>query len=403
MQNLKVEFDNEDGQKLSGILDLPATPAQAYALFAHCFTCSKNLKAATNISRALTDAGIAVLRFDFTGLGQSEGNFADTNFSSNVGDLLAAVRYLDARYEAPAILLGHSLRGTAVLQAAGNIPSAVGVATIGSPAEPAHVTNMFSGARDELETKGCAEVQLGGRPFTVRQQFLDDLEAYNLGDAIGSLRKALLIMHAPLDAVVEVDNAAALFSAAKHPKSFVSLDKADHLLSRSEDSRYVGRVLAAWASRYLPVQEAPAALAAKDGEVAARTFGASFRTEVRAGQHALIADEPLRAGGTDEGPSPYDLLSAALASCTTMTLKMYASLKNLGLRSTTVRIMHDKVHADDCANYESETGQIDVFRREISFEGDLTDQEIKRLLEIADRCPVHKTLHNEVNVRTTLV
>ena len=402
MQNLKVEFENDEGQKLAGILDLPATNVRAYALFAHCFTCSKNLKAATNISRAMTAAGIGVLRFDFTGLGQSEGDFAATNFSSNVRDLLAAAAFLAANYAAPAILLGHSLGGTAVLQAAASLSSAVAVATIGSPSEPAHVAHMFGDARDELDEKGYAEVTLGGRPFTVRQQFLDDLRQHNLPVAIGSLRKALLIMHAPLDAVVEIDNAGALFAAAKHPKSFVSLDKADHLLSSNEDSLYAGRVLAAWASRYLPTLVPPTELAAGSGEVIARTFTDGFRTDVRAGKHALLADEPVAVGGTDLGPTPYDLLSAALATCTTMTLKMYASHKKLNLRSTTVRVSHGKVHAEDCVDCESKEGRIDQFHRSISFDGDLTPQQEERLLEIADRCPVHRTLHGEIKVRSTL-
>jgi len=397
-----VEFENEDGQTLSGILDLPATAVQAYALFAHCFTCSKNLKAATNISRAMADAGIAVLRFDFTGLGQSEGEFADTNFSSNVSDLLAAAAFLEAHYAAPAILLGHSLGGTAVLQASARVPSAVAVATIASPSEPTHVAHMFGDARDELDEKGYADVKLGGRPFTVRRQFLDDLGKHNLPVAIGSLHKALLVMHAPLDDIVAIDNAAALFGAAKHPKSFVSLDKADHLLSSNDDSLYAGRVLAAWATRYLPPKEEAAQLAASDGEVVARTRGDGFRTEVRAGKHRLVADEPAGVGGTDLGPTPYDLLSAALATCTTMTLKMYASHKKLRLRSTTVRVTHGKVHAEDCADCESDSGKIDQFRREVSFDGDLSEQELARMLEIADRCPVHKTLHGEVKVRTTL-
>ncbi|MGB5333042.1 MAG: alpha/beta fold hydrolase, partial [Woeseiaceae bacterium] len=278
MQNQKVVFENHRGQSLSGILDLPAAAPLGYALFAHCFTCSKNLKAASNIARALTGAGIAVLRFDFTGLGQSEGEFADTNFSSNVDDLLAAVGYLDREHAAPAILIGHSLGGTAVLQAAAKIDSAVAVVTLGSPSEPAHVAGMFSDSEDTLRERGEATVNLGGRPFLMKQQFLDDLEKQDLGSSIGSLRKALLIMHAPLDDVVEIDNASALFMAAKHPKSFVSLDTADHLLSREADSRYAGRVLAAWASRYLPASAAPEAPSADDGEVAATTRADGFRT-----------------------------------------------------------------------------------------------------------------------------
>lgn len=402
MQSLKVEFQNESGHRLAGILDMPLAEVQAYALFAHCFTCSKNLKAATNISRALTAAGIAVLRFDFTGLGQSEGEFADTNFSSNVADLLAAAGFLAGNYEAPAILVGHSLGGTAVLQAAAAIPSAVAVATIGSPSEPTHVAHMFGDARSDLEEKGEAEVTLGGRPFTVRQQFLDDLGKHKLPQTIGTLRKALLIMHAPLDDVVDIDNASALFVAAKHPKSFVSLDDADHLLSSNEDSLYAGSVLAAWASRYLPSSDARPDLAADDGEVVAQTLSDGFRTEVLAGKHRLVADEPASVGGTNLGPSPYDLLSAALAACTTMTLKMYASHKKLKMRSVTVRVTNGRMHAEDCEDCESDSGQIHQFRRRISFDGDLSEQEVARMLEIADRCPVHKTLHNEIKIRTQL-
>lgn len=402
MQNQKVVFENHRGQSLSGVLDLPAAAPLGYALFAHCFTCSKNLKAASNIARALTGAGIAVLRFDFTGLGQSEGEFADTNFSSNVDDLLAAVDYLDREHAAPAILIGHSLGGTAVLQAAAKVDSAVAVVTIGSPSEPAHVAGMFSDSEDTLRERGEATVNLGGRPFLMKQQFLDDLEKQDLGSSIGSLRKALLIMHAPLDDVVEIDNASALFVAAKHPKSFVSLDTADHLLSREADSQYAGRVLAAWASRYLPASAAPEAPSADDGEVAATTHADGFRTETRVTGHRIVADEPRSVGGTGLGPTPYDLLSAALATCTSMTLRMYANHKKLDFESATVRVAHDKIHARDCEDCESGAGKIDEFRRTISLEGNLTDAERTRMLEIADRCPVHLTLHGETKVRTTL-
>jgi uncharacterized OsmC-like protein/alpha/beta superfamily hydrolase len=403
MQNIKVQFENAEGRQLSGTLDLPKTPVTDYALFAHCFTCTHNLKSATNISRALTDAGIAVLRFDFTGLGRSEGEFADTNFSSNVADLLAAVRFLEAEYAAPSILVGHSLGGTAVLQAAASVPSAVAVATIGSPADPAHVARLFGNARDELESSGQADVNIGGRPFTVKKQFLDDLEQHDLYASVGKLRKALLIMHAPLDEIVEIDNAAELYAAAKHPKSFASLDKADHLLSDSADSRYAGRLLAAWASRYLPERDTrDDSLHAEHGSVVARTWADGFYTEVAAGDHALVADEPASVGGSNRGPSPYELLSAALATCTTMTVKMYAGFKEIALDAVTVKVTHRKMHAEACADCESEDGRIDEFRRELTFEGELDEAQRQRMLEIADRCPVHQTLHGEVKVRTTL-
>ncbi len=403
MQNIKVQFENDEGRQLSGTLDMPKTPVAAYALFAHCFTCTHNLKSATNISRSLTEAGIAVLRFDFTGLGRSEGEFADTNFSSNVADLLAAVRFLENEYAAPSILLGHSLGGTAVLQAAASVDSAVAVATIGSPADPAHVQHLFGDAGEELESSGQADVSIGGRPFTVKKQFLDDLEQHDLYASVGKLRKALLIMHAPLDEIVEIDNAATLYAAAKHPKSFASLDRADHLLSNNADSLYAGRLLAAWASRYLPEQDLrDDTLSAEHGSVVAKTWSDGFYTEVAAGDHALIADEPATVGGSNRGPSPYELLSAALATCTTMTLKMYAGFKNIDLDAVTVKVIHKKMHAEACADCESEEGKIDEFRRELTIEGSVDEAQRQRMLEIADRCPVHQTLHGEVKVRTTL-
>ena len=402
MQSKNVSFPNAEGEKLSGILDMPDRAPRAFALFAHCFTCSKNLKAATNIARAMNDAGIAVLRFDFTGLGQSEGAFEDTSFSSNVADLLAAAAWLEKEHRAPEILFGHSLGGTAVLQAGASIPSAVAVATIGSPADPEHVRHMLAGAEETLAADGIADVQLGGRPFRIRKEFVDDLAAHDLPTAVASLRKAVLIMHAPLDNIVEIDNASALFIAAKHPKSFVSLDQADHLLSRSEDSRYVGEMLATWATRYLPDLEPRAELQATSGEVVARTVANGFATEVQAGHHDLLADEPRKVGGTDLGPTPYDLLAASLATCTSMTLRMYAEHKKLNFAAATVRVSHGRVHAEDCVDCEQQDGMIHEFRRELVLEGDLSDAERQRMVEIADRCPVHKTLHHEIRVRTRL-
>jgi putative redox protein len=402
MRKLNVKFKNDAGEQLAGILDLPEGPARAYALFAHCFTCSKNLRAATNISRSLTAAGYAVLRFDFTGLGQSEGDFADTNFSTNVGDLQSAVRFLENEYEAPALLLGHSLGGTAVLQAAHDIPSAVAVATIASPADPAHVAHLFGEKQEALDKKGVVEVRLGGRPFTIKKQFVDDLARHPMPESAGSLRKAVMILHAPLDDTVDLDNASRLFAAAKHPKSFVSLDKADHLLSREEDSRYAGAIIATWASRYLPEREEESDSAVPEGFVVARTDAGGFRTDIQLGSHNITADEPASVGGTDLGPTPYGLLSAALAACTTMTLKMYAEHKKLDFKSATVSVTHAKIHAEDCADCESSSGKIDQFRRVLTLEGNLTDEQRQRMLEIADRCPVHRTLHGEIKVRSKL-
>ena len=399
MPSKNLRFDNGDGLSLAGILDVPRGEPDAYALFAHCFTCSKNLKAANHLSRALTDTGLAVLRFDFTGLGQSDGEFGSTTFSSNVADLLAAARFLENEYAAPKLLVGHSLGGTAVLQAAAEIPSAVAVATIGSPAEPQHVAHMFEDAREELRTKGEAEVQLGGRAFRMRQAFLDDLDRHGLPESVATLRKALLIMHAPLDDIVDIDNASRLFQNAKHPKSFLSLDDADHLLTREEDSRYAGAVLAAWARRFLPRSDDRAVAGGRD-DVIARTRSGGFKTDLVVAGHTMLADEPASYGGTDLGPTPYDYLSAALASCTSMTLRMYADHKDLDFEAATVAVEHRKVHAKDCVDCATEAGKIDEFRRTITIDGDLTEEQKARMLEIADRCPVHKTLDAEVKIRT---
>ena len=402
MQNVTVNFKNNAGETLAGILELPQSEPRAYAVFAHCFTCSKNLRAARTISQALVSVGYAVLRFDFTGLGQSEGEFSDSNFSSNVDDLVSASRFLEKNYQAPALLVGHSLGGTAVLQAAHSIPSALAVATIGSPADPAHVAALFSPAREKIKNEGFAEVNLGGRPFKIKNQFLEDLSRQPMPGSLGKLRKAVLILHAPLDSTVEIDNASLLFSAAKHPKSFVSLDNADHLLTQEEDARYAGDIIGSWSNRFLPAEPETTATPISEGTVMARTASGSFRTELQAGTHSFIADEPLSMGGTSTGPTPYGLLSAALASCTTMTLHMYAKHKGIDLKEASVEVTHEKIHAADCEDCETSSGRVDEFVRKLSLEGNLTDQEKQRMVQIADKCPVHKTLHGEIKVRTEL-
>ncbi|MGH8495997.1 MAG: bifunctional alpha/beta hydrolase/OsmC family protein [Gammaproteobacteria bacterium] len=404
MPSRTVEFENAEGVTLAGSLELPESgePA-AFALFAHCFTCTRNFRASRNISRALVAEGIAVLRFDFTGLGESEGEFAATSFSSNVGDLVAAAGFLEAGYAAPKILVGHSLGGTAVLQAAADIPSSVAVATINAPASANHVARLFKGKRRDIERDGEAEVLLGGRPFRIRKQFLDDLERQALPETVRNLRRALLILHSPLDDTVDIDNAGQLFTHALHPKSFVSLDKADHLLSRDEDSRYVGAVLAAWASKYLAV-EAPLVetLRAERGLVLARTKAGAFRTEISADGHPLVADEPVDYGGNASGPTPYDLLSAALAACSGMTVRLYAEHKKYPLESVTVAVRHNKIHAVDCDECETREGKIDRFERSIELEGELTDEQRQKMLGIAEKCPVHRTLHSEISITTKL-
>ena len=400
----KVSFPGAHGHTLAARLDRPDKPPRAYALFAHCFTCTKDVFAAQRIAAALAEEGVAVLRFDFTGLGHSEGEFANTDFTSNVGDLVAAAQFLARQHGAPQLLIGHSLGGAAVIAAASQIPSAHAVATIGAPADPEHVRHLFQHKTEEIATEGAAEVELAGRRFTISRQFLDDIARQTLHDDLARLKKALLVFHAPLDEVVGIDNASAIFTAAKHPKSFVSLDDADHLLSRRWDAVYVARTLAAWAARYLDAPADPAtadeAPAPAEGEVIVQETGAgNYQNAVRAGRHRLLADEPRSVGGLDTGPSPYDCLLTALGACTSMTVRMYADLKQLPLTRVSVRLTHEKVHAEDST---SASGKADVLTRQISIEGALTDAQRQRLLEIANKCPVHRTLEGDLRVRSEL-
>jgi putative redox protein len=396
-----VSFPGAFGTTLAARLDLPASAPLAYALFAHCFTCSKESKAAATISQALAERGIAVLRFDFTGLGGSEGDFANTNFSSNVDDLVAAADFLRREYQAPKLLVGHSLGGTAVLAAAPRIAEALAVATLGSPFEPEHVLGLIHESVGKIEREGEAQVDLAGRSFRVKKQFIDDIRARKIGGAVAQLGKALLVMHSPRDAIVDIDNASKIFLAARHPKSFVSLDPADHLLLRREDAVYAAQLLAAWALRYLPAPEAPAT--AQPGKVLVReTREGKFTNDIFVGRHMLRADEPVAVGGMDTGPGPYDLLAAAVGACTSMTLRAYADLKGIPLERVSVELKHDKIHAADCAECETREGKIDRIDRSITLEGNLDAQQRARLLEIADKCPVHRTLHSEVLIKTAL-
>ena len=403
MPSERVEFIGSQGDVLAARLDRPLAAPRAYALFAHCFTCSKDIFAASRIARALAARGVAVLRFDFTGLGSSQGEFANTNFSSNVEDLVRAADYLRQHERAPAILIGHSLGGAAVLAAASRVPEAVAVATIGAPADPAHVSRLLAAHTAEIESEGEAEVVLGGRTFRIRKQFLDDLAGHKLDAAIGAMNKALLVLHSPIDETVAIDDAARIFTAAKHPKSFVSLDSADHLLTRPADAEYVAEVLAGWASRYLPAAEAEAPAAADQGEVVVSETGESrFAQAIVAGPHRLAADEPASVGGADTGPTPYGLLLAALGACTTMTLRLYAERKKLPLEKVSVRLRHEKIHARDCENCDTQEGRVDRIEREIVLEGALDGAQRQRLLEIAEKCPVHRTLHSEVLIESRL-
>lgn len=400
----KVEFTSQD-IALSGALETPVSDVRCYAIFAHCFTCGKDVAAASRISRALTAAGIAVLRFDFTGLGSSDGDFANSNFSSNVQDLLAAAAFLRDHYEAPQLLIGHSLGGSATLVAAGQLPEAKALVTIGAPFKAEHVLHNFQGSLEDIERDGEASVRLGQREFTIRRQFLDDIRNQSAAD-LGSLRKALLVMHAPGDTTVAIDEAEKIYLAAKHPKSFISLDDADHLLTRKDDSAYVAATIAAWASRYLPALPQPPAdsiVALEKGQILVREQNHKFMQRVYSDSHDWLADEPRSLGGSDAGPDPYEHLLAALGTCTAMTIRMYAQRKGIALEDVSVVLSHSREHCTDSQECEKGDGRLEVIRREVSLNGDLSSEQRTRLLEIADRCPVHRTLHGPLKVETRLV
>jgi putative redox protein len=399
MRSERLQFANAKGEKLAALIDLPLGKPVAFALFAHCFTCGKDNLAAKHISERLAMCGIGVLRFDFTGLGMSEGKFADTHFSSNVDDLVAAGDHLRKTYGAPAILIGHSLGGAAVLAAARRIPDAHAVVTIAAPSDPAHVVGLFKDDVNKIREQGQVEVRLAGRPFRIKREFLDDVAQQRIEDCLANLRKALLVFHSPTDDIVGIENATRIFINAKHPKSFVSLAGADHLLSKKDDAVYVANVIAAWAERYL---EQPAERSDEQvGIVLVReTGGGKFQQEIMSGPHRFLADEPVKAGGLDSGPGPYDLLLASLGACTSMTLRLYADNKKLSLDRVSVRLTHNRIHAEDCLNCETKEGMIDRIDRNITLEGELSADERKRLLEIADKCPVHRTLESEIDIRT---
>jgi putative redox protein len=402
-RTLRLTFVGSLGHELAARLDSPAGGVRAYALFAHCFTCTKDIVAARRIAARLAALGIAVLRFDFTGLGSSDGEFQNTSFSSNVEDLVRAADHLRAHYRAPAILIGHSLGGAAVLAAAHRIPEAKAVVTIGAPSDVAHVLHNFQARLADIERDGVANVTLGGRTFPISRALVEDARGQALGRHVASLRKALLVMHAPLDRTVGIEHATAIFTAAKHPKSFVSLDTADHLLSDGPDAAYAAEVLAAWASRYVP--EADEGQEDRhDGVVAMETGAGKFQNAIMAGHHRLLADEPVSAGGMDSGPSPYDYLAAALAACTAMTLRLYADHKRLALGRLTVSVTHGKLPAEHCRDCgeaaEGRTGKIDRFERVIGVEGGVDAATAAKLVEIADKCPVHRTLETRSAVVT---
>lgn len=391
MRSLPFDFTGESGQKLAGRLDLPEGDVAGYVLFAHCFTCSKNSIAAVRIARALASRGYGVLRFDFTGLGESGGDFADSSFSGSVRDLVAAATALRADGRPPAILIGHSLGGAAALAAAGDIPEIVAVATIAAPMDADHVMHLLSAGLDEVMARGEAEVRIGGRPFTIGRSFVEDLAAQDQKSRIAGLGRALLILHSPQDEIVGIDNATRIFVAARHPKSFISLDGADHLLTSAQDADYVGGIVAAWAARYLPAEE-PLRSDSQSGFVTVEETGeGAFQVEVTAGGARFLADEPVEVGGLGSGPTPYDLLAAGLGACTAMTLRLYGRGKALKLDQVSVKVGHSRTAEG-----------ADLFVRRVDLDGDLSSAQRVRLLEIAERCPVHRTLQNGAAIETVV-
>jgi len=405
MPTNKLSIINKKGHRLNANLELPANQRpNYYAIFAHCFSCSSSLSAVRNITRALTGHGFGVLRFDFTGLGRSEGEFAESHFSANVDDLIAVNDFLEKNYKAASFLVGHSLGGAAVITAASRLVSVKAVATVGAPAKVGHVTHLFSHAINEVEEKGEVEVNIGGRPFVINQEFVSDFSKTDLPEITKNLRKPILIMHAPLDKIVGIENAKSLYENAMHPKSFVSLDDADHLLTKSKHSNYVGNIIGQWVQAYLPESENEMLDTKGEQLVAHLNLRENkFTTDLQTNKHSFLADEPESFGGNDFGPSPYDFLSAALASCTVMTLKLYAERKEWDLQEVYCYISYSKKHSDDITTGSGKPGKIDVFDKRLKFIGNLDDSQKSKLKDIASRCPVHKTLLSDTQIETEII
>jgi len=395
----RIIFENKSGIKLAAVLELPDRPTNIFALFAHCFTCGKDVVAASRIARTLATNNIGVLRFDFTGLGSSDGDFANTNFSSNIEDLLSAAQYLRDNHSAPQLLVGHSLGGTAVLNAAGNIPECKAVVSIGAPATADHVMKLFTQDVEKIEVEGSAEVDLAGRRFHIKRQFIADLKAQSTENRISRLRKALLVFHSPLDDTVSIEQAGLIFTAAKHPKSFITLDGADHLLSKVGDAQYVANTISAWASRYID-QETATQPSVEKGEINVSEGNHKFLRDVSSDNHQWLADEPKRVGGDDLGPDPYEHLLAALGTCTSMTIRMYANRKGWPLEDVHVQLEHSRHHGADCENCEDANSKVEVITRAIKLSGPLDEGQRERLIEIANRCPVHRTLEGDLRIDT---
>lgn len=401
MKTKNLRITNRQGITLNAMLDVPDLgQPRGYAIFAHCFTCSGNFRPVKNISQQLVQLGMGVLRFDFTGLGHSEGEFADSHISANVQDLEDVYRYFQQYYRAPELLIGHSLGGAAAIIGAARLADIKAVATIGTPATVQHTTKHFADQLQGLQEQQDVEVNIGGRPFTINRNFVDQFAQTDLPQVVHELKKPLLILHSPVDAVVDISNAQQLFHQAFHPKSFVSLDQADHLLLKDADSRYAGSVIAGWVQRYLLPRQLRAVDTKGEQLVAhLRPEQDGFATSLQTSEHAFIADEPASVGGSNLGASPYQYLSGALAACTTMTLKIYARQKKWDLQEVFVYISHNKQHIDDMGKKT----WLDVMDKKIELVGNLSAEQRQKLAEIAAKCPVHKTLLGTVEINTKLL
>jgi putative redox protein len=394
-----VQFPNAAGALLWGALEQPPGRVRAVALFAHCFTCNSNSHGARRVSLALAERGIACLRFDFTGLGKSKGAFADSHFAANIGDLVAAARYLEETIGAPALLIGHSLGGAAVIAAAEHVPSAKAVVTIGAPFDPEHVLHQFGPGLDRIEAEGQGEIAIGGRPFTIGRDFVAAVRGQDQAGRLARLKRALLVLHAATDPVIGIENAADIYAAAKHPKSFVSLDGADHLLTGAEHAAYAAAIIAAWVEPFLAPVVRSRAVA--EGDVRVTAGDGKFVQLIDSAGHSFLADEPMRVGGGDLGPTPYDLLLAGLGACTAMTIKLVAAREDIPLAGVEVELRHSRHHAEDSAAPDGKP-RLERIERVVRLDGALSAEHSARLLAIADRCPVHRTLESHPEIVTRL-
>ena len=401
MKTERLNIVNKKGVELSAKLELPANQRpNGYAIFAHCFTCSSNINAVTNISRTLTQHGFGVLRFDFTGLGRSKGEFADSHFSANISDLLDVHQYMAEHYEAPSLLVGHSLGGAAVLVAASKLDAVKAVATIGAPASAEHTTKHFASQMEGISKGEKVAVNIGGRSFNINKEFVEEFQSVDLMEVVKSMKKPLLVMHSPFDKIVGIENAQKIYQHAFHPKSFISLDDADHLLTKKEDSIYVGNLIGTWIQRYFSVKSKDEL--STEGEQVVGHLNLkedNFTTSIQTKNHSIIADEPLKVGGDDFGPSPYELFSASLVACTTMTLKMYANRKKWDLQEVYVYVTHTKKQVQD----GDEKIEISQLEKKLKFVGDLSEEQKTRLKEIAAKCPVHKTMLGDIEIETSVM